>query len=102
MNSRVTWFAVLQHAIISAGICLVAGSFAGPVGVWVAAPLALLGFTLREVRDAAGRNGVGYADAARIVWRGEAGFSSWNLRLQAIAPAIGSAPIVVFARSMFG
>lgn len=102
MSGRITWFAVLQHAVIGAGACLAAGAAFGAIGVWVAAPAALLAFTAREIRTAATRHSVGLADGAAIVWRGEPGFSPWNLRLQAIAPIIGALPIVIFARSMFG
>ena len=114
MSSRINWNAVAIHCVIALVIVAMAAAVSwawtgvpllGAVVAWL---LSSLAFAAREAVTAAKRHDARldaqvvilsamdhdtsrdstWRDGLSIVMRGEPGWSEWNLRLQAFAPAV--------------
>lgn len=101
--NRITWGAVIMHALagfgaaaVAAGLALAAGLTAWPFAL--ALTFASVAFwTWREVVTAASRNGTDMAGGWRLVLEGEGPpWSPWNLRLQALAPLAGGLLVTAY------
>jgi hypothetical protein len=101
--SRITWGAVIMHALagfavsaIGAGLSLAAGVSAWPAGLVLA--LASCAFwTWREAATAAERHNTDLRGGWDIVLAGEgAPWSPWNLRLQALSPLAGGLLVTAY------
>ena len=101
--NRITWGAVIMHALAGFGASAVAAGLSMAAGLtpWpfaLALTLASFAFwTWREIVTAASRNGTDFAGGVKLVLEGEgAPWSPWNLRLQALAPLVGGLLVTAY------
>ncbi len=92
----IAWGAVTRHALIGAAVTLLVEVLWHGWGALALLAL-LLAFTASETLAARSRNGLSLQEAAELVWHGEPGWSRWNLRLRAAAPAIAGLAVLLVA-----